>query len=457
VEYKRVTGEEFDQKLFRSLARIGSSIRGVGAPKLPTAGRRGIGGRVKPSRATRADWPSDAEIAEMVDRNNDGFVGDGEPWMTRVRRRARTAARGNRPSSGQRLSATGQSSRLARSFLPVIDNPTAERGGRRLRRATGTPAQAKKESEIRSKIKNVLRDFAGSEDVDKRLKAPDFVIGVKRQYDLVREMTSDSDPAALRKIGLPEVIDDPEEAKKFYMELASDVEKVFSRVLAHRRPSEWDMNTDEATRERIEKLVVEALADSPEFEKVFDKFAETEALPRIGIFRKVPELLLQDMYDARGKERPKDPVAAIAGMYEYSTNTIQISQSVLDILDNEEFEDSPGGSLVGRNKSTIFRHEFGHFVDEYIKAFGTEKQKRIRASIVREFKLLSENGEYDGSDWFTKYSMKNEEEFLAELFAMYTSPNPEVRDAIPSGLQTYIRHWLGMNNPDNARTFTFNR
>ena len=68
-------------------------MRGVGMPKLPTPNRRGVGGQVKPSRATRADWPSDAEIADMVDRNNDGFVGDGEPWMTRVRRRARNISR----------------------------------------------------------------------------------------------------------------------------------------------------------------------------------------------------------------------------------------------------------------------------------------------------------------------------------------------------------------------------
>jgi hypothetical protein len=93
VQDKRLTGEEFDQKLFRSLARIGSSMRGVGMPKIPSAGRRGVGGRVKPSRATRADWPSEAEIADMVDRNRDGFVGDGEPWMTRVRRRARNISR----------------------------------------------------------------------------------------------------------------------------------------------------------------------------------------------------------------------------------------------------------------------------------------------------------------------------------------------------------------------------
>lgn len=426
MQHKRLTGEEFDQKLFRSLARIGSSLRGTNMPNIPSAGRRGLGGRVKPSRATRADWPSDAEIADMVDRNGDGFVGDGEPWMTRVRRRARGISMSrNRETSvtyDSLLTDRDAVSGLTRNLpskkrrTPKKKPPSRDEGNiSNVEREQSEPS-----SEVLSQIGAMLaqweKDAAEQRKLHPEYDDPTFTqddldfakstINLIKTKDPIDDMseeniiaiTLDLIQAAKQKNEFPFVLMSDEEIKDkdVALEIAKSTGGLDYMKTQMSFPLEGvEVDTSETANEIIQTALAMTVSETPIIRSLIERYGWPKST---GLFTARPTSAIDTSDTAESIETQMirnqgffsgawDSVFFSRPLFGWWINRESLDDKVESpaVDDSLKRPDAPASGIVGGTPMATIRHEYGHFLDMFITYTGKDSQVQAIADLKSYF------------------------------------------------------------------------
>lgn len=472
MENKRITGEDFDQKLFRSLARIGSSMRGVGMPKLPSAGRRGVGGSVKPSRATRADWPSDAEIADMVDRNRDGFVGDGEPWMTRVRRRARAVVRpkpaGSNPQQS-RMNPRGEARRMNFSLrdIPQDGQPRRRRPEPKPRTRTktgkfisvGKPAGS---VSPRSPLGQILYQDDNPEFsknltfVEKNLRPLFF----SEEGDLFS--LDDLTVSGLRRLPGQKNSETADFDDKFFELIRKENPESFESLqLALDEIKKHNPNSDsDYALEIQERLFAAMMTKNSKLQPLVEKYG----LPKTYLFLGAPKEKESDSpYDASSLLKQ--------GMFDWDTGSVGINETALRFLYGDDVapfelgvtekeyeqlkqaltpvEDGEDLLSIANNAEGVILHEYAHYLDMMTTIFGTEEQRQAKKDLKLFYEQMNELYNDEKAQEFLNFI--DLDSLTDQEFEDYTDRLFELLEKYPlvggeSNLQMMIRMPYGMQN-----------
>ena len=255
------------------------------------------------------------------------------------------------------------------------------------------------------------------------------------------------------------------------------------------------------SEEIIHDLVGSTLRESEVFSSVVERFG----WPKTTILYKDLPTQISDEYPDRTPEEAKIIVGGfhngLFSIMALSSDLVRwwigdkpMSDEVPDdrLVSNIEKPDSPGGPNISHNITGIIRHEYGHHVDMYTKMRGTAEQRDAVKRIEKWFEdsipmiqdlldqtfegialRLEEEGltpeDFQSEDlaiigkvseiqaefadlldlvdefsWISAYAKTSPMEFLAELFAMATSPDPAVRNAIPQNFHKAVEQWLDM-------------
>jgi hypothetical protein len=491
---KRLSGEDYDQKLFRSLARIGSSLRlpsrggGINVPNI--GGKPNKPGR---GRASRADWPSEAEIADMVDRNGNGFVGDGEPWMQRVRRSARSVLR-PKPAGSNPQSSRINPSREARRMNFSLRNIPGD-GDRRRRRPEVKPRTRTKTGNFisvgkpsgpispRSPLGQILYqddnpEFAKNLTfVEKKLRPLFFsedgdllsldeltISGLRQQV----ERGKNSDEAKLAaSTFLNEVIANRGEAAeiddKFFEILRNENPESFEAIqsaLEEIRQHKPNSDSDYAL-ELQERLFASMLTKNPDLRPLVEMFG----LPKTYLFLGAPKEKESDApYDASSLLKQ--------AMFDWDTGSVGINETALRFLygddvapfelgvTEKEYEElkqaltasADGEDLmsVANNAEGILLHEYAHYLDMMTTTLGTAEQRQAKADLKSFYELMAELYNDEASQDFINFvdlDAMSDEEFddwgdrLVDLNKKYPlvagEPTLQMMIRMPYGMQNF--------------------
>lgn len=251
------------------------------------------------------------------------------------------------------------------------------------------------------------------------------------------------------------------------------------RALTELRASK--IRTDEESQRQLRKVMENAAVDSPAFRRALEEYG----VPRITIVDELPESVLREWYDKEGEPRPADKLGKDAQAYTDGLY-IRFLGSMWDDWFTRQGRRKwqnmgPEEDIYGVEGSSapeqVLRHEVGHVLHDQATAFGTPRQRdgvlalemyyadniEQWAAIQKQYNVIAKDFGEDAAEtwirtsvnpayipepdtvWWTNYAETNPQEFMAELFAISTSPSENVRNMIPDSIRPLVTMWLGFN------------
>lgn len=232
---------------------------------------------------------------------------------------------------------------------------------------------------------------------------------------------------------------------------------------------EHEVRIDKKTEETIVNLVEGSIVDNPAFQKILEDFG----VPRTVIFDRNATFPEDDNEEFSAPGYTDSAIIYLDGKtfdkYLMPDGTYEPKEEVLPREKTGWAED--------QNAAEVFRHEVGHVIENRTMGLGTieqiaalrQIQKKYEELVIGAKNLQTSLGimeKNEGRDavieflkthqnnpaviqlidaWWTPYAETNQQEWVAELFTMSTSPNQDIRKLVPEDMRELVTKWLGFS------------
>ena len=469
---------------------------------LPKRGKGKRNGLAAARSVTRGATPSVGNPADTEDGDGDGLIFDGTPMerpavnaATEVAGRAASSAAGSSDLSGT----TGLNANdRVRAMVGRMGAKKPKRKGRGPKWYWDQP-----EPDYRTRGEKVRDTIYGAFDMQR--PDPRKVRATEEEITDARQLRAARSTARAKNIGksIRTEMDDPSQAftwedrqiiaQQFLDDMGIDLDGLTdedraevideaARILDDSDElgndlTKYKPRTDGVSQRKVRELTTIVADRSPVMAHLMER---NGGAPRV--------MMIDDFGDEMEEVLGADASVlreTIDAFYHRDGDMIALNGRFMD-SDMDEPDTLPneyGFGRIGQSMDTVFRHEYGHRMMWQAVYNGTPEQQEAVDGILKYYErhhkphkarrnalaqtygdegeeaakeLLDQmkgrgtssrsgpNKGVEATMWMTEYGHTNRTEFMAELFAMATSQNPDVVDAIPQELRPMIAAWLGV-------------